>query len=36
LIGDPVNKAKSIVLTDEGLRRSEALVAALFEKARDA
>ena len=36
LIGDPVNKAKSVVLTDEGLRRSEALVAALFGKARDA
>jgi hypothetical protein len=34
LIG--VNKAKSVVLTDEGLRRSEALVAALFGKARDA
>jgi Domain of unknown function (DUF6429) len=31
-----VNKAKSVVLTDEGLRRSEALVAALFGKARDA
>ena len=27
---DPVGKAKSEVLTDEGLRRSEALVAALF------
>ena len=36
LIGDPVGKAKSVVLTDEGLRRSEALVAALFGKARDA
>jgi len=28
LIGDPVNKAKSVVLTDEGLRESEGL----FEK----
>jgi hypothetical protein len=36
LIGNQVNKAKSVVLTDEGLRRSEALVAALFGKARDA
>jgi Domain of unknown function (DUF6429) len=36
LIGDPVGKAKSVVLTDEGLRRSEMLVAALFGKARDA
>ena len=33
LIANPVNKAKSVVLTDEGLRRS---VAALFGKARDA
>ena len=36
LIGDPVGKAKSVVLTDEGLRRSEALVAALFGKPHDA
>jgi hypothetical protein len=36
LIANPVNKAKSVVHTDEGLRRSEALVAALFGKARDA
>jgi hypothetical protein len=36
LIGDPVGKAKSVVLTDEGLRRSAALVAAWFGKARDA
>ena len=36
LIWDPVGKAKSVVLTDEGLRRSEMLVAALFGKARDA
>jgi hypothetical protein len=35
LIGNPVGKAKSVVLTDEGLRRSEALVADLFGKARD-
>ncbi|MGF6537380.1 DUF6429 family protein [Paraburkholderia youngii] len=25
LIGDPVNKAKSVILTDEGLRESERL-----------
>lgn len=30
LIGDPANKAKSLVLTDEGLRRSEELFHALF------
>lgn len=36
LIGDPVGKTKSVVLTDEGLRRSEALVAALFGKPHDA
>ena len=36
LIGDPVGKSKSVVLTDEGLRRSEALVAALFGKPHDA
>ncbi|WP_237212779.1 DUF6429 family protein [Ruegeria lacuscaerulensis] len=30
LILDPVGKAKSVVLTDEGLRRSEALFAELF------
>lgn len=30
LIGDPVNKSKSLVLTDEGLRRSEELFQALF------
>jgi Domain of unknown function (DUF6429) len=35
LIGKPVGKAKSVVLTDEGLRRSEALVAHLFGKAGD-
>ncbi len=32
LIGDPVGKAKSVVLTDEGLRRSAVLLAALFGK----
>jgi Domain of unknown function (DUF6429) len=36
LIGDPVGKAKSVVLTDEGLRRSETLLAALFGKGRNA
>ncbi|WP_298854986.1 DUF6429 family protein [uncultured Ruegeria sp.] len=30
LILDPIGKAKSVVLTDEGLRRSEALFAELF------
>jgi hypothetical protein len=30
LIADPVNKAKSVVLTDEGLRQSEELFRALF------
>ncbi|MVA64233.1 DUF6429 family protein [Agrobacterium vitis] len=30
LIGDPVNKSKSLVLTDEGLRRSEELFRQLF------
>ena len=30
LIADPVNKAKSVVLTDEGLRRAEELFQALF------
>jgi hypothetical protein len=30
LIDDPANKAKSVVLTEEGLRRSEALFRALF------
>lgn len=29
-IHDPVNKAKSVVLTDEGLRRAEELFGALF------
>ncbi len=30
LIADPKNKAKSVVLTDEGLRRSEELFRELF------
>lgn len=30
LIMDPVGKAKSVVLTDDGLRRSEELFKALF------
>jgi len=30
LIADPRNKAKSVVLTDEGLRRSEELFRKLF------
>lgn len=30
LIGDPVNKAKSVVMTDEGLRESERLFKRLF------
>ena len=36
MILDPVGKAKSVVLTDEGLRRSEELLAALFAKTQDA
>ncbi|MDN2581256.1 DUF6429 family protein [Aquibium sp. ELW1220] len=34
LIRDPVNKSKSLVLTDEGLRRSEELFQALFTRHR--
>jgi hypothetical protein len=30
LIADPVNKAKSVILTDEGLRQSQELFRALF------
>lgn len=30
LIGDPINKTKSIVLTDEGLRESERLFTQQF------
>ncbi|ACA18364.1 conserved hypothetical protein [Methylobacterium sp. 4-46] len=33
LIADPVGRAKSVVLTDEGLRRSRALFHALFTRA---
>ncbi|EIP98705.1 hypothetical protein OpiT1DRAFT_03171 [Opitutaceae bacterium TAV1] len=33
-IGDPVGKAKSVVLTDEGAKRSEALFGKLFGKQR--
>jgi hypothetical protein len=32
LILDPVEKVKSVVLTDEGLQRSEALFAAMFSR----
>ena len=32
LIADPVGKAKSVALTDEGLQRSGELLAALFGK----
>jgi hypothetical protein len=34
LIGDPVNKAKSLVLTEEGLRQSERLFRQHFERSR--
>lgn len=34
LIADPVNKAKSVILTDEGLRQSEELFRALFTRPR--
>lgn len=33
MISDPVGKAKSIVLTEEGLRRSEELFRTMFAKA---
>ena len=32
LIGDPVNKAKSVVFTEEGLKRAEELFQAMFTK----
>jgi hypothetical protein len=32
LIGDPISKAKSVALTDEGLRLSELLFGRLFAK----
>jgi len=34
MIADPVNKAKSVVLTDEGLRRSQEFFRALFTRPR--
>ncbi|WP_185640627.1 MULTISPECIES: DUF6429 family protein [unclassified Burkholderia] len=30
LIGNPINKAKAVILTDDGLRESERLFARLF------
>ena len=33
MIDNPANKAKSVVLSDDGLRRSEALFRALFTRA---
>lgn len=33
LIADPVERAKSVMLTDEGLRQSEALFRILFTRA---
>ena len=33
MIEDPVNKTKSVVLSDEGLKRSEALFRELFVRA---
>jgi Domain of unknown function (DUF6429) len=36
MISDPVGRAKSVVLTEEGLRRAEELLAALFAKTPDA
>lgn len=32
MIADPVNKAKSVMFTDEGLRRSRELFEAMFAK----
>ena len=32
LIGDPINKTKSVILTEEGLEQSELLFRKLFEK----
>ena len=34
LIADPVNKAKSVILTDEGMKQSEELFRALFTRPR--
>jgi len=36
LIADPVGKAKSLALTDEGIARAEAVLAAVFAKRRRA
>jgi hypothetical protein len=36
LIGDPASRAKSVILTDDGLKRSEALFYELFGKRRPA
>ena len=33
MIDNPANKAKSVVLTDDGLKRSDALFRALFTRA---
>jgi hypothetical protein len=35
MISDPVGEAESVVLTDEGPRRSEELLAALLAKTPD-
>lgn len=35
LIDNPANKAKSVVLTDEGLRQSERLFEVLFRRAKE-
>ena len=34
LIADPVGKTKSLVVTDDGLARAEAVLAAMFAKPR--
>jgi hypothetical protein len=36
MIADPVNRAKSVALTEEGLRESERLFRQLFERPADA
>jgi hypothetical protein len=36
LIADPVGKTKSLVLTDEGLARAEAVLTEMFAKRRSA
>jgi hypothetical protein len=35
LIADPVNRAKSVVLSDEGLERAQALFQSLFARSRN-